>query len=145
MVIAKLTIPALVAVLIGASELPSPSDASSIGWISIILLTIIMGLDRALDFYKKHIKEQPSPSGTYATITSVKEGMAEIRDMVSETNDKLEGWSKDHYEARRRMHKKLNAQTNAMHFLAGLMARDGKGHEADHIRTLIQEEGDGAD
>lgn len=143
--ISKLAIPAVIGVLIGATELPSTSEASSIGWVMIILVSIIVGLDRALSFYKTHIKEQPSPAGTYATITSVKEGMAEIRDMVRSTNDKLEEWSRDHYSARRRMHKKLNAQTNALHYMAGLMARDGNKHDAEHIRSLIQEAPDGED
>ncbi len=143
--IAKFSIPFAVAALAVATELPDPSKAASIGWVIIILVSIIVGADRVLSFYKTHVKEQPSPSTTYATITSVRENMEEVRTLVQETNAKLEEWSKDHYGARRRMHKKLNAQTNALHYMAGLMARDGHKHDAEHIRSLIQEGPDAED
>lgn len=81
-------------------------DAAFLQWLAGLSLAMFL-VNQALNFYKAHIREQPSPSGTYATIAqhqllerSMKQSLGEVDDRFQGFEGKLEQAIKD-MESRR--------------------------------------------
>lgn len=125
-------------------SLPDPSSASAVGWLVLTAAGAVTIVKLCLDTWKEHFREQPRPSETYVTIPAFNQALGALTKEVEKVGGKIDEFSSSNYDARRRMHKKLNGQQNALHYLAGTLARDGQGHEARHIRSLITEEEDHA-
>jgi hypothetical protein len=136
----------LAPLLLGAAGelvMPDPNSASSIGWLVICLAGVMVILKSGLDLWKDHFREMPRPADAYVAKDDFKETVGEFTDRIQEAVEKIEKFSSDNYEARRRMHKKINGQQNALNYLAGTLSRDGRSHEAKHIQALIKEEDHG--
>lgn len=135
-------IPLFPLVLGAAAEvsLPDPTIASSVGWMVLTGAGVVTILKLCLDTYKEHFREVPRPADTYVRIPDFNDKIEEVMENLRGAVQKIEDFSSDNYDARRRMHKKINGQQNALHYLAGTLSRDGRAHDAAHIKTLIIEE-----
>jgi len=49
------------------AQLPDPASAASVGWIILSIAAVCVALNAILGFWRDHVKEQPTPSETYAT------------------------------------------------------------------------------
>ena len=49
------------------AQLPDPSSAASVGWIILSIAALCLALNQIMGFWREHVKEQPTPSETYAT------------------------------------------------------------------------------
>ena len=124
-------------------SMPDPNSASSVGWLVLTAAAALTVVKLAMDLWKEHFREAPRPADTYVAKIDFKDTVAEFADRLEEAVSKIEKFSSDNYEARRRMHKKINGQQNALNYLAGTLSRDGRSHEAKHIQALIKEEDHG--
>lgn len=70
------------------------------------------------------------------------EDRKEIKDGLSALEGKIEAGGTSQYNARRRMHKQLNAHANALHFIAG---QHNHGAEIKRILDSADKEADEAD
>lgn len=50
-----------------AANLPDPSSAASIGWLVLTLAGLAVAVNAIANFWRQNIREQPTPSATYAT------------------------------------------------------------------------------
>lgn len=48
-------------------QLPDPASAQAVGWILLSLAAACVAINSIAGFWKTHVREQPSPSDTYAT------------------------------------------------------------------------------
>jgi len=124
-------------------SMPDPNSASSVGWLVLTAAAALTVVKLAMDLWKEHFREAPRPADTYVAKTDFKDTVEEFTDRLEDAVKKIEQFSSDNYEARRRMHKKINGQQNALNYLAGTLSRDGRSHEAKHIQALIKEEDHG--
>jgi len=106
--------------------LPDPNHFASVGWVVVILVAVVVGLNTVLDFYKNHMKEKPTPSMTYVAIPrfeEVERHRKEDRDAIKKSLEEIKEdlkESKTYQEkARQKIHGRLNAHENALYFMAG--------------------------
>lgn len=117
--------------------LPDPNHFASIGWLIVGLAGVLTILKLVLDLWKDHFKPNPPHHLTYLTIAEHKEVIEEMTGRIEGAVQKIEQFSSANYEARKRMHKKINLFANAFSYLAGTLARDGRVHDSAHLKTLI--------
>jgi hypothetical protein len=127
----------VVMLLAEAIHLPDPNSVSSVGWIILTLAGVLGIVKLAMDLWKDHFKTQPEPHLTYQTIAAAEKSNAELTKRLEEAVGKIEAFSSQNYKARQRMHKKVNHIANALSYLAGSLAREGRQNDSTQIRQMI--------
>lgn len=136
----------MIALFIAASlELPPAEHPESIGWTVVTIAALLAILHQILDFYKKHIKEQPEPSRTYVTLAEFRQHKEERKGDVTTIQTKLDDLrtvitdsNKYHAKARSEMHRRQNNLENALYYMAGKMESEGDSHAARVIRERLE-------
>jgi hypothetical protein len=135
-----------------ATEFLGPEAAQMTVYFIVGLSFVIFALNQALSFYKTHMREHPTPSGTYLTIPNWKEAEAERKEDRKAILAGLAKIEKDLVEsnryqaaARQKIHGRLNRHENALYFLAGREESGGDSHAARVIRERLESNGGGAD
>jgi len=66
-----------------APSLPDPNHFASIGWVIVILVAVVVGLNQVVSFWKDHMRERPTPSDTYVTIAQFERQMDQLSDELA--------------------------------------------------------------
>ncbi len=125
-------------------QLPDPNHFSSIGWVIVIFVMAIVGLNAILNFYEDHIRERPTPSETYVTIPNFeklekerKEDRARIIDKLDALVENIACCNRHHSRARMQIYSRINGMDSALSFIAGRFERDGDHSAAQAIEQKL--------
>jgi uncharacterized protein YukE len=73
----------------------------------------------------------------YADHDTTREALGEIKTDIKELGEKWEKWSSDQYKSRAGMHRRLNAMSNVLAYLAGQLAASGD-ERAQELREMLR-------
>ena len=116
------------------ADAASPTNEQFGGWI-MVLFVLCNGLVAILTIVA-FFKPQPALHRQFAAREDHDKDVKEIKESVAAMRKDFEGWSTSHYEARRRMHRKINHISSAMAYLAGSMENTQPAMAA-RLRALI--------
>lgn len=125
--------PAALPFVLAAAEAASPSEMGT--WL-IVLFAVAAGLGSVVSLIRLFV---PSPAlhKQFADRDETKREMESIEKKVDGVLEKLDQMGGKQYDARRRMHRQLNAQGQAIYFMIGRM--EAKGDDgAKTLRELLQ-------
>lgn len=115
--------------LLSDASLPDPHSPAAVGWVVIIIAGLVVMAKGALDLLDR-FKTKPEPSATYLTKIefgqsqgSIKEWHDEVRGGLEKLNTKIDKFSSDQYDARGKMHKRINSHDRALTLISARMDR----------------------
>lgn len=103
------------------ATLPDPSSTASIGWLVLTLAGLAVAVNAIANFWRQNIREQPSPSATYAT-------KAEHSDLRAQLDVEL-GRER---ASRKRMHEEIADIQGDMKAMRGELDMQSKQVESVH-------------
>lgn len=95
------------------AQLPDPSSAQSVGWISLALVCLIIGANQAITFFG-HLREKPVPSDTYATKAEVAELKLRMSTMESRVEENFRELDRKRSVSIAGLHAAIDAKTGAL-------------------------------
>jgi hypothetical protein len=115
----------------------TPVDGKSLGDWLIIAIAVLVGADRVMSMIRGG-RATPPLHQQFADKQAHDKDITEIKDTLQSMKRDFEAWSSAHYDARRRMHSKINHLSTAMAYLAGSIEhKDAR--TAERLRDLIKQ------
>lgn len=117
------------------SELPDPNSFQSIGWVVVVLVAIIIGLNYAIDLWQKlNPRRNPPMEAEFASQAALAKLEAAHSAEIAELKERLNGFAKASAESRQKVYERLgDVEQN----LSGLSA-DLKNVQAQNVTMAAQ-------
>lgn len=125
-----------------ALPLADVSNADMGSWV-IVMFAVCAGVGSVAGVVAL-FRPQPALHKQFAARDDHDRDIKEIKETIGAMRRDFETWSSAHYDARRRMHKKINHLSSAMAYLAGTLEKT-EPNTAARLRSLIDKADDEGD
>lgn len=135
----------MIMLILAQGALPDPNSFQAVGWVVIVLAGLMGIFKLGLDIWKDHFRADPPLHTTYLTRIDFdshkaerKEDVTAIKKLISDLSTAIEEDRKSQKAERKSVYGRLNAQENALYYMAGKEEAHGNSHTAKVIRERLE-------